>query len=99
MYHIVTPKAPDSSLAEPVRAKSTQFDAQMKAAAAKGIRTITSHDLAASVTAGVAIPAKTMVLTFDDGRVEMLTYAWPIMQKYGTSLLSSTARGRCRRST
>ena len=65
----------------------------MKAAAAKGIRTITSHDLAASVTAGVAIPAKTMVLTFDDGRVEMLTYAWPIMQKYGTSRYLPDGRG------
>ena len=32
---------------------------------------------------GINIPAKTFVLTFDDGMWDGYTYAWPIMQQYG----------------
>ena len=86
MYHIVTPLAPDTTNPD-LFVRSSEFEAQLKAAAAKGIRTITAHDLGASIAANIAIPAKTMVLSFDDGRVESITYAWPIMQKYGSSLV------------
>jgi peptidoglycan/xylan/chitin deacetylase (PgdA/CDA1 family) len=86
MYHIITPKAPDTALVG-LFVRTSEFDAQLKAAAAKGIRTITAHDLNASIAARVAIPSKVMVLSFDDGRVELFNYAWPIMQKYGTSLM------------
>lgn len=86
MYHIVTPNAPDTSISG-LFVRSSEFDAQMRAAAAKGVRTITAHDLNASVRGGIPIPRKVMVLTFDDGRVESIRYAWPIMQKYGSSLM------------
>jgi peptidoglycan/xylan/chitin deacetylase (PgdA/CDA1 family) len=86
MYHIVTPLAPDTTNTD-LFVRTSEFDAQLKLAAAKGIRTITAHDMGASIAANVAIPAKTMVLSFDDGRLESIKYAWPIMQEYGSSLV------------
>ncbi len=91
MYHIVTPLRPDTANTA-LFVRSSEFDAQLKAAAADGIRTITAHDLGASIAARIAIPAKVMVLSFDDGRAELIKYAWPIMQKYGSSLVF-TGRG------
>ncbi len=85
LYHIITPAVPagaDGSL----YVRASEFEAQMRAAAARGIRAITARDMAASIRAGVPIPARTMVLTFDDGREEIFRYARPIMARYGSSL-------------
>jgi peptidoglycan/xylan/chitin deacetylase (PgdA/CDA1 family) len=61
----------------------TLFQEQLAALQAAGWHTITSAELAAAVLSGAAIPPRTLVLTFDDGRPDNYTYAFPELQHYG----------------
>jgi peptidoglycan/xylan/chitin deacetylase (PgdA/CDA1 family) len=85
MYHRIVPSAiakasgSNSSLAVP----PTTFDKQMAALAAAGWHTINTATLAADMATRVRPPAKTFVITIDDGWSDGYTYALPILQKYG----------------
>ena len=85
MYHHVLPPsllgsdAPYPDLfVDPAR-----FDAQMAALQAAGWRSITARRLAAAVSSGARVPARSFVITFDDGRPDQYTYAFPILKRYG----------------
>lgn len=55
----------------------------MAALQAAGWHSITARELAAAVTSGRGVPAQSVVITFDDGRPDNYTYAFPILKRHG----------------
>jgi peptidoglycan/xylan/chitin deacetylase (PgdA/CDA1 family) len=59
------------------------FDAQMRALKEHGWTTITLVELFNHLANGDPLPAKPVVLTFDDGYLDNYVFAYPILKKYG----------------
>jgi len=59
-----------------------KFRAQMKYLHNSGYNPVTMAEAYKMVSSG-NVPAKTVVLTFDDGYTSFYTQAWPIMKEYG----------------
>lgn len=75
MYHHVSP-APGLVTISP-----ENFRAQMRWLAGHGWRTVGCDDLARFV-AGEALPAKSVLLTFDDGYLDNWVYAHPVLAEF-----------------
>lgn len=58
------------------------FDAQMKFLVDNGYRVISPDDLLDAWETGKTLPAKPIVLTFDDGHADIYNNVFPILQKY-----------------
>jgi peptidoglycan/xylan/chitin deacetylase (PgdA/CDA1 family) len=94
MYHRIAPasvsgQAPNSLLMEP-----ELFAAQMGALSAAGWHTITLGELARDIAEGTAPPARTFVITIDDGWWDGYSYAWPIIRDYGFDATYFVISGR-----
>ena len=59
------------------------FDAQLTTLKATGWHTITAGTLATALRLGRSVPAKTFVITFDDGNANNYTDALPILKAHG----------------
>ncbi len=78
MYHHVLPRLTNS-----LTITVSAFDAEMSWLKSSGYTPINCQDLA-KIRAGQAkLPAKPVMITFDDGRAKQVTYAVPILRKYG----------------
>jgi peptidoglycan/xylan/chitin deacetylase (PgdA/CDA1 family) len=83
MYHRI---APDRESRESIRelvVAPEVLSAQLGALHGAGWRTITLRDLAGHMQSGTPAPAKTFVLTIDDGWADGYTYALPILRRLG----------------
>ncbi len=60
-----------------------QFRRQMQTLYDMGYETITVTELAAALQLGGSLPARPVVLTFDDGYDDLYLNAFPIMKEYG----------------
>ncbi|BAU29161.1 polysaccharide deacetylase [Aneurinibacillus soli] len=58
------------------------FAQQIKLLHDNGYKTITLHELEQFITKKTTLPKKSVVITFDDGYLSNLTYAYPILKKY-----------------
>lgn len=76
MYHHVSPK-PGLVTCSP-----DNFRAQMAWLAENDWRTLSTADFAAAL-AGGEIPAKSVLVTFDDGYLDNWVYAHPVLQEFG----------------
>lgn len=76
MYHHVSP-TPGLVTVSP-----ENFAAQMEWLARKGWHTITTHELE-DFLAGKPLPAKSVMITFDDGYLDNYVYAYPILRRFG----------------
>ncbi len=84
MYHYISaPPNPNDKIRIGLSVSPEHFDAQMKLLADNGYQSITLLDLYQYLAAGRDLPAKPIVLTFDDGYVDNYENAYPILQKYG----------------
>jgi len=82
-YHRIAPREEiGTSLPELVLSPQT-FESHMRALQQDGWKTVTAANLAGHLQSGVPLPAKTMVITIDDGRDDGYTYALPILQRLG----------------
>lgn len=54
-----------------------------------GYTAVFMHDLIEFAYSGAPLPEKPVVLTFDDGYYNNLTYAYPLMEKYGMKFVIS----------
>jgi peptidoglycan/xylan/chitin deacetylase (PgdA/CDA1 family) len=61
------------------------FDAQMQWLARSGFRSITMAQLVAHLKNRQPLPAKPIIISFDDGWEEQFSTAFPIMTRYGLS--------------
>lgn len=80
MYHHVSP-SPGMITVSPAH-----FEAQMAYLARAGYRTLGAAQLAAFL-AGEPVPARSVVLTFDDGYLDNWVHAHPVLQQYGFKAL------------
>jgi peptidoglycan/xylan/chitin deacetylase (PgdA/CDA1 family) len=84
MYHHVAVPGPN---ADAIRCDLSilpaAFEAQMAYLASHGYRTVSLLDLFEHLQGGEALPARPIILTFDDGYDDSYTYAYPILRRYG----------------
>ena len=81
MYHRVAPADQVGRSLPSLVVSPDAFAAQLETLVAAGWRTITAADLAADLAAGITPPSRTFVITFDDGRSDGYTQAFPILQQ------------------
>lgn len=60
-----------------------RFAEQMKWLYDHGYSTVTIADVASAIREGTELPARPVVLTFDDGYLDVYQNAFPILQQYG----------------
>ena len=65
------------------RVPPEKFDQQMQLLHNWGYETITTEMLVKAITEGAELPPRPILITFDDGDVDIYQYAFPIMAKYG----------------
>lgn len=65
------------------RVPPERFEQQMKLLHDWGYETITTDQLVQAITVGADLPPRPILITFDDGDVDVYENAFPIMQKYG----------------
>ncbi len=77
MYHHVHPERRD-----PLSVTPDQFEAQLQYLSAAGYQPITCQQLIEHLDRQVPLPARPILLTFDDGYVDNLQYAVPLLERY-----------------
>ena len=81
MYHRVAPADEVGRSLPNLVVPPDLFAAQLETLVGAGWRSITAADLAADLAAGIVPPPRTFVITFDDGRLDGYTEAFPILQR------------------
>jgi peptidoglycan/xylan/chitin deacetylase (PgdA/CDA1 family) len=81
MYHIIGP--PDQPANAPLAVSADDFAAQMSYLACAGYTPITVQRLVDAFDGKAALPAKPIILTFDDGWVGEYTYGFPVLKQHG----------------
>ena len=80
MYHSVKPVVPEGNrLIVSVEA----FDRQMRFLKKNSYDVLPLETAAAMIVDGRKLPARALVLTFDDGYIDNYLYAFPVLKKYG----------------
>jgi peptidoglycan/xylan/chitin deacetylase (PgdA/CDA1 family) len=77
-YHTVDPKLKNQIAITPAK-----FESQLKILRDLGFHTITARQLYEHQSKGTALPAKPVMITFDDGWRNQYVYAAPLLKKYG----------------
>jgi peptidoglycan/xylan/chitin deacetylase (PgdA/CDA1 family) len=86
MYHYIRPDpGPDDPVGQGLSVSPELFAAQMAYLAEQGFSTLTMAELVDVWQGHRPLPARPVVLTFDDGYRDFFTDAWPILQQYGFS--------------
>jgi peptidoglycan/xylan/chitin deacetylase (PgdA/CDA1 family) len=81
MYHIIGP--PDQPANDALAVSTADFEAQMSYLACAGYTPITVQRLFDAFDGKAALPAKPIILTFDDGWVGQYTYGFPVLKQRG----------------
>ena len=81
MYHQVAPIAPSAYFRYTVTPAA--FARQMRMLVALGYRAMPLAGLLAARTAGMPLPHRTVVITFDDGFADAVRYATPVLVRHG----------------
>ena len=83
VYHIVRPSYPNDSEAVKALALTPEtFDAQMLYLDKAGYHVVSFSDLENYFQNGKPLPAKPIIISFDDGWSDQFMYAFPILKKY-----------------
>src|SRR5581483_4103848 len=84
MYHYVSanPQWPADPARTHLSVTPKAFAAQISYLRLAGYTTITLDDLARALSDGAALPAKPIILTFDDGYQDFYDNAFPLLKKY-----------------
>jgi peptidoglycan/xylan/chitin deacetylase (PgdA/CDA1 family) len=84
MYHYISvPPAGSDRYRLSLSVTPENFDAQMAFLKQAGYHAVTLYDLYDFLAQSKALPAKPVILTFDDGYTDAFTQAMPILHKYG----------------
>ncbi|MDR0805163.1 MAG: polysaccharide deacetylase family protein [Enterobacteriaceae bacterium] len=81
-HHILTDKENINFRNTSTTTSNTAFDSQMAYLKQAGYQTISMYQLEGYVKNTINLPAKAVVLTFDDGLKSVYRYAYPILKKY-----------------
>ncbi len=90
MYHslLKNPASANSYTVSP-----STFEADLQYLLDNGYQTVFIQDLIDYVYQGQPLPPKPVVITFDDGHLNTLTYGLPILQKHGAKAVLSAVGG------
>ena len=84
-HHILTPEdktdSPFATAATTVT--TTEFNSQIDYLASQGYTSISMYDLERYLNKRVNLPAKSVVITFDDGIISTREYAYPKLKQHG----------------
>jgi peptidoglycan/xylan/chitin deacetylase (PgdA/CDA1 family) len=84
MYHHVAVPPPDANIYEiDLSVLPDDFAAQLAYLRENGYTSISLYDLQYALALGNPLPAKPIVITFDDGYADMYTQAYPLLKQYG----------------
>jgi len=83
LYHHIGPSS--SQVASTYYVAPEDFESQMKALHDWGYTSISISQLVEAITHGARLPNRPVVITFDDGDLDVFINAYPVMQKYGFS--------------
>jgi len=84
-HHIVDLPIDATQLQQDWTVTPKDFDAQMQWLARNGFRAVTMAQLVAHLKQRQPLPAKPVIISFDDGWEEQYSIAFPMMTKYGLS--------------
>lgn len=84
-HHILTPeqKANSQFAKAGTTITTNEFNTQMQYLKDQGFTTLSLNDLEKYLNKSINIPAKSIVITFDDGIVSTREYAYPILKSHG----------------
>lgn len=84
-HHILTPedKADSPFATATTTVTTTEFNSQIDYLANQGYTTISMYDLERYLNKSVNLPAKSVVITFDDGIISTMEYAYPKLKQHG----------------
>ncbi|UHL65848.1 polysaccharide deacetylase family protein [Paralcaligenes sp. KSB-10] len=80
MYHHISPSE------GMITTSPDNFERQLAWLSRRGYRSLTSDEFAGHLH-GRAVPARSILITFDDGYLDNWVYAYPLLKKYGFSAL------------
>jgi peptidoglycan/xylan/chitin deacetylase (PgdA/CDA1 family) len=84
MYHHVGLADPTAdAIRRDLSVSPANFEAQLRYLIARGYQPITLETLVLHLQIGQPLPAKPVILTFDDGFKDQYTNAYPLLEKYG----------------
>jgi len=82
-HHVQTADAAKSKNQTALTVTTDIFDTQMVYLRDKGYTTVTSQDLINFFDGGASLPAKSVLITFDDGYADFYSDALPVLRRYG----------------
>ena len=83
MYHRVSPTGlPETSR---YRVTPESFEEQLRYLRVAGYYSVSIEDWHVAMEKKRPLPGRAVVFTFDDGYSDFLTYAWPLLKRYGFS--------------
>lgn len=98
MYHHVGPLPPNPDVfRKDLTVSPALFEDELQHLVEQGIETVSLDDLMEHYAGGPALPAKSVVLTFDDGYDDNYEFAFPLLQQYkmvGTFFIVTEFVGR-----
>jgi peptidoglycan/xylan/chitin deacetylase (PgdA/CDA1 family) len=93
-HHIAKASDPKNTRASRLAVSPDQFAEQLAYLQRTGYTTITLDDLVTALRDGAALPAKPVILTFDDGYKDFYTAAYPLLQRYNDKATIYIISGR-----
>jgi peptidoglycan/xylan/chitin deacetylase (PgdA/CDA1 family)/2-polyprenyl-3-methyl-5-hydroxy-6-metoxy-1,4-benzoquinol methylase len=83
VYHRISSTGPIGTA--PWRVTPEAFEEQLRYLRDAGYYSIKLEDWRAAVEAHMPLPGQAVLITFDDGYIDFLTQAWPLLIRYGFS--------------
>jgi peptidoglycan/xylan/chitin deacetylase (PgdA/CDA1 family) len=94
MYHHIQPESNAKQLGQTaLTVDSETFDSQMQYLSQNGYTTLFVDELTNALISHQGLPAKSIVITMDDGYEDNYIYALPILKKYGLKANIALATG------
>lgn len=82
MYHRITPDLCGSPSLQRFAVAPADFEAQIARLRQAGCWGVTPEELRAALKANRPLPGRPVMITFDDGYLDFLQQAWPVLQKH-----------------
>jgi peptidoglycan/xylan/chitin deacetylase (PgdA/CDA1 family) len=84
MYHYVSELPPGADATRiDLTVSPNLFRAHMRYLSEQGYQTVSLYQLDAALRQGIPLPAKPIILTFDDGYVDHYQFVMPVLQQHG----------------
>jgi peptidoglycan/xylan/chitin deacetylase (PgdA/CDA1 family) len=83
MYHDLSASQDPSAVRDVWTVQAGNFEKHLQSLRAQGYASIRPHDLPAALQGRKKLPAKPVIITFDDGFLSSMTIAEPLLKQYG----------------